>query len=219
MPTVSANGKKTKPLAIFPLKTCPILSQEVMENIYITGQQNGWITGNIFNNYIEKIFVPAIQNMRIKCSNLNEPVLLIFDIHTSRSFINAKMLWENDKIIFLGLPSRSSAILQPFDLSVNAVFKSTLKSLFKSVDNESRSETRSRLMYAAHRSLQMTLNPHTIKLGCERCGLWPINPQIINENKMVIHKPTQINCINPNNRRKRGPDMSKGNILFEEENI
>ena len=74
-------------------------------------------------------------------------------------------------------------------------------------------------MYAAHRSLQMTLNPNTIKLGWERCDLWPINPQIINENKMVIHKPTQINCINPNNRRIRGPDMSKGNILFEEENI
>ena len=64
--SISASGLITKPLAIFPLKTCPNLSEDVIKNFNIVGQHNGWITGNIFKNFIEFSFIPTIQHNRRK---------------------------------------------------------------------------------------------------------------------------------------------------------
>jgi hypothetical protein len=46
----SATGESFTPLAIFPLKTVPVLDDEIYESFLISGSESGWINGPIYKN-------------------------------------------------------------------------------------------------------------------------------------------------------------------------
>ncbi len=90
---VSAAGDLMKPLVIFPLKTLPELAQSVYDDFNISGQENGWIDGAIFRNYIQNFFVDDIVKRRANNGEEDEPALLVMDHHTSRDALDVKLLW------------------------------------------------------------------------------------------------------------------------------
>ena len=69
-----------------------------------------------------------------------------------------------------------------------------------------------------HRSLDHAQSIHVIKNGWEATGLWPFNPEILSNNKMIINNNHIDNDSSSNKRKKRGPDISSGKILFDGNN-
>jgi hypothetical protein len=210
---VSATGSYLKPLAILPLVHLPPLSDDVINEFHFAGQPNGWIDGQIFKNFVETEFVNVINNKRLEMNKPDEKVLLILDGHSSRGALDAKMLLEQHNIYILLLPPHSSAITQPLDLSVNGDLKKHLASRFQLIDGESLPDKRNRLLYTVSRCLSRILNKDTILLGFERTGLWPYKPERALNSNMIktTLKPAPTN---EGKKRKRGPDISSGLVLY-----
>jgi len=210
----SAAGEWIKPLAIFPLKTLPEFAPQVYEDFNISGQESGWIDGPIFKNYIQNFFVDYIADMRSKSLQPNEPILLIIDNHSSRDALDAKILWEVYRILLLLIPSHSSHITQPLDLSTNGEFKQKLRERFKYVPGESKAEHRNRLLQISGRVLSRVNNKDTILTGWERSGMWPYNPANAFRSTAVVERIEQLPSSTVTGKRKRGMKMNGGKVVY-----
>lgn len=107
----NALGKKIPPLIVFQGKqlwsNC-FYENENIRTAYASSRK-GWMETKIFENYIEKVFIPAIGPER--------PVLLIFDGHSTHVDLSVIELLMANQITVLKLPAHSSHILQPLDCS------------------------------------------------------------------------------------------------------
>ncbi|KAJ8934038.1 hypothetical protein NQ314_013613 [Rhamnusium bicolor] len=117
---VSASCAKAPPLIIF--KGVNVWStwvpdttkgEESYPGMTFAASTNGWITSEIFFNYFEKSFIPALGPER--------PVLLIYDGHATHLSSNVVNLAKRENIVILKLPPHTSHLLQPLDL---CLFKS-----------------------------------------------------------------------------------------------
>jgi hypothetical protein len=216
---VSAEGDWLKPLAIFPLKTLPEFAQSVYDDFNISGQENGWIDGPIFRNYIQNFFVEEIIKRRNLNGEENEPALLVMDHHSSRDALDAKLLWEEHKILLLLIPAHSSHIVQPLDLSTNGEFKQKLRERFKVIPDEDASTRRNRLMQVSARVLSRVNNKDTIKTGWERTGLWPYNPEVAYRSSAVVEAIELLPSSGSKNKRKRGAKINGGQIIYNGTNV
>jgi hypothetical protein len=59
---VTASGRYMKPLAILPRLTHGEYSKGLESAYYITGNDSGWMTGDILKNWIENQFVQEVVN-------------------------------------------------------------------------------------------------------------------------------------------------------------
>lgn len=116
----SASGKKAPPLIIFKgvnvwSSWIPDLEkeEESYPGMAYAASANGWITSDIFYNYLEKTLIPALDPER--------PVLLLYDGHSTHVTNKVVQLANDNDITILKLPPHTSHLLQPLDL---AVFKS-----------------------------------------------------------------------------------------------
>jgi hypothetical protein len=214
---VSAAGGWLKPLAICPLKTLPEFAASVYEDFNISGQENGWIDGAIFKNYIENYFVQEMDKMRANKGEEDEPVLLVMDHHVSRDALDAKMLWEKHKILLLLIPAHSSHIVQPLDLSTNGEFKQKFRERFEVIIGEDASTRRNRMMQIAARVLSRVNNKDTILTGWARAGLWPYNPEVAYRSTAVVDRIDQLPSSKLKKKRKRGPKINGGQIIYNGE--
>ena len=58
--------------------------------------------------------------------DMNEPVLVLLDNHSSRGSIDQRLMWDQHQIAFYFLPPHTSHLIQPLDRTCNGVFKSFL---------------------------------------------------------------------------------------------
>jgi hypothetical protein len=211
---VNAAGESQTPLLILPLKNIPPLDPEVQANFHFAGQSAGWMTGPIFKNIIENEFCDIVEAKRIEKGVPAEPVLLIYDHHSSRDSINAKKMWDDHKILLLFIPPHSSALTQPLDLTVNGELKRLLSERFIDVPDETLTVRRNRLLQILHRCLSRAQCRDIILSGFERTGLWPFNPQIVFNSGMVLDSTKPIPAVEPGKKRKRGKNMDSGGIVY-----
>jgi len=211
----SAAGEWIKPLAIFPLKTLPEFAPSVYIDFNISGQENGWINGPIFKNYIQHYFVEHVTKMRETNGENDEPVLLVMDHHISRDAIDAEKLWRDHRILLLLIPAHSSHITQPLDLSTNGEFKQKLRERFQYISGEDASSKRNRLLQISARVLSRVNNKDTILTGWERAGLWPYNPDIAYKSSAVVETIEQLPSKANNHKRKRGMRIDGGQIIYD----
>ncbi|KAJ3443967.1 btb/poz domain-containing [Anaeramoeba flamelloides] len=81
--TISASGSHLPSLLITPRKTLvkSYLSTEITNDLCFTHGPKGWITKEIFHDWVRDIFIPLINERR---NDQNIPVLLVLDGHSSR---------------------------------------------------------------------------------------------------------------------------------------
>jgi hypothetical protein len=211
---ISAAAAWMKPLAIFPLKTLPEFAPTVYEDFNISGQENGWINGPIFKNYIEEYFVQKIIEMRARDGNILEPALLVMDHHVSRDALDAKSLWENNKIMLILIPAHSSHITQPLDLSTNGEFKQKLRERITAEMDEDASTRRNRLLQITAKVLSRVNNKDTIETGWRRSGLWPYNPEVAYRSSAVVDSIDKLPSSEQKKKRKRGQKITGGQIIY-----
>ena len=71
----------------------PDLPEDIMSNFDITGNDSGWITGEILKNWVENQFVNEVKRLR-NFYRKDEPALVLLDGHSSRNSIDLEFMWQ-----------------------------------------------------------------------------------------------------------------------------
>ena len=71
--------------------------------------ENGWIDQELYNNWLEKIFIPNIPSYR--------SLMLLLDGHKSHYTHEAISLAANQDIIVFCIPANTTHTTQPLDVS------------------------------------------------------------------------------------------------------
>ncbi|KAJ6248922.1 tigger transposable element-derived protein [Anaeramoeba flamelloides] len=124
--TISASGSHLPSLLITPRKTLvkSYLSTEITNDLCFTHGPKGWITKEIFHNWVRDIFIPLINERR---NDQNIPVLLVLDGHSSRLDLDSLESLAKANIQVAVIPAHSSHITQPLDRTTFSVFKNHLR--------------------------------------------------------------------------------------------
>jgi hypothetical protein len=178
VPFVNAVGDKLTTTAIFPLKTLPPLTDEVLASFNFCGSSNGWITGPLMKNITEIGFVDELNTYRNNHGLADKEELLILDNHSSRNSLDFAAICSQRNITILPLPPNSTALLQPLDKGPNAKIKQTYYKIHKKNNKVDAKERRNEKMQDAKRALSDGLTEHMIRVGWEESGLWPINEEV-----------------------------------------
>jgi 4-hydroxybenzoate polyprenyltransferase len=119
-------GRALHPLVIFKGKS---VQQQWFETILkkfkgwkFTATENGWTTDDTALEWLKKVFIPQTQP-----HNPSEPRLLVLDGHESHE--TTEFMWECyfNNIQLLFLPSHTSHVLQPLDLAVFFLLKTSYR--------------------------------------------------------------------------------------------
>jgi hypothetical protein len=215
---VDAAGGSVKPTAIFPLKTIPNLSPEVISYFGISGSESGWINGTILNNWLNTVLIPHVRRVRERLNN-NSPALLLLDNHSSRDSIDTEAIWRDHQIMILLLPPNTTHLTQPLDATVNGVFKHHFAQIFEFDPKDDAPTRRSKVMIASKFALSVALCQYHIVQGWIRTGLEPIDQNqplnmAVYELNGKILGPSQQSI-----KRQRGPSIFNTILIPEEENL
>lgn len=216
---VNAAGGKAPPLVIFKGKN--VWSSWVPEeddlysNMSFAASTNGWITSDIFYNYLEKSLIPEMKNER--------PVLLIYDGHSTHVTSRVVELAQLHNINILKLPPHTSHLLQPLDL---AVFKSLKDKWDQKLCNWQRKHNGMRIPKKNFATLLartwVELNPEIIANGFHKAGIVPFNRWVIPKEKFdtdswkrwkELHKSNDVVSGTEENEIN---DSSQSNVSFEQ---
>lgn len=203
---ISAEGTSLTSTIIFNHKTIPSLLSAYVKNgiINISGQKKGWMTKEIFLDWI-KWFIKQVNDKRKKFGlPLNTPAMLVLDGHSSRLCPESWKLLKENYIHCTTLPAHTSHVLQPLDRSVFGPFKVKLKSeLSKNHNLELKYETeqkisdrqirRCRIVISMINAWQQSATTQNIQHGFEKTGLYPLNVELVLTNEKITKSapPTQ----------------------------
>ena len=93
------------------------------KKIFIFFQENAWVNDNIFQNWIDLVFIEHEKNLKNKC-------LLLLDKAPSHITNNILSYFKNNQIEYILIPARLMRFLQPLDIGVNFPFKTYLKNKY-----------------------------------------------------------------------------------------
>lgn len=180
--TFSADGNTVPPMIVYPLKR---ISEEIGNSIpdgwSIGKSDNGWMTSQLFYEYIANVFHPFL----IK-KNISFPVILFLDGHSSHLTYNLSQLCTKLNIILIALYPNATRILQPADV---AAFK-PIKSEWKKVclewtrKNPKCSITKEKFAHLL-KDVVDKIKSTTLQNGFKSCGLYPYDPNAIDFEKCL----------------------------------
>jgi hypothetical protein len=182
--TLPVEGDPIRPLVILPLKTVPQLNPKIRNYFDLSGQQSGWITGEILQFWLENQFLQQITQRRAKYGQ-NSPVLVILDNHSSRRSIQETRMWVEHKIKFLFIPPHTSHVIQPLDKCPNFMYKKLLGKAYIPHPNDCANIRRNRVRLASIPSLETALSASYRDSGWRGTGLYPFHPERIIDSPLV----------------------------------
>lgn len=213
---ISASGGYVRPLCILPLKTLPPLAEGVRQFFNIAGQENGFISNEIWHEWVEKVFIPHINQLRKDHGLPHQKALFIVDSHSTRNYQPTKDLFDQHNILVYILPAHSSTILQPLDLAPNKELKRNLRLNFLPKRDEDRGTKRNRLLFTSVLCLQAALTGLQITLGFARAGIWPFSKGAPLNSNLIRNPLNEVDYQVPK-KRTRGARIA-GKVLTYGEN-
>lgn len=171
----NAAGDALPPMVIFKYERIPReLSMSVPESWGIGRSDNGWMTMETFYEYMCNIF-----NKWLNDNNVQRPVVLFIDGHTSHLSFHLSTFCSDNGIILVALFPNATHLLQPMDVAVFRSLKGAWKTAVQSwrLDNIDNPVLRKvQFCPLLNKVLKETLSPELFKNGFRKCGLLPWNP-------------------------------------------
>ena len=191
--TIFADNTSGRPFLIIPAKNLPpTLAGDVLDWTAVAGQEAGWITAELFREWVAKMFIPEIQRRRRILGRPTARALLLCDGHASRGDVKALELLRENYIDLSTPVSHSSHLCQALDLSFFLHFKSQLSGLKWTVANTSSPEYRLTICRAACKAYYGASFPEYIKRSWEFSGIWPFNPEVPLGHKALVKDPSAV---------------------------
>lgn len=186
----SADGKDIAPMIVFPYKRFPPkeIASSVPDDFIIGHSPSGWMTIEIYNQYIKNEFFPEIVKRGIKF-----PVLLLFDGHSSHISLQLHDFCVENNILLYCLYPNSTHIMQPCDVGIFRSLKIFWK---KKVSEHSQKSlkpiTRSNFAPIFHEAYKKSCDPEVIKKAFECCGLFPFDANRVYYSKCMSNRHKQV---------------------------
>jgi len=123
-----ADGTNLTHTLILPRKDFPADFEAFLNDFNWAGSEAGWITLEIFDSWVTKIFVPALIKKRLACGlSATERAILWLDGHSSRMSAKAMEALKAAHCDAVLIPPKTSHICQPNDQGVNGALSQILK--------------------------------------------------------------------------------------------
>ncbi|XP_005108581.1 uncharacterized protein LOC101858516 [Aplysia californica] len=179
----NALGELQAPLLIFPGQRFTYDPLEGFEEAHMAKSGNGWIDSEIFARWMESAFCPAV-------AHLQKPVVLFADGHSTHLTLEIHEICRSHGIILYQLPSHSSHIVQPLDLTS---FKNLKRAWYEEVMKyqEDNSDTLSKQHFAKVFKRAWERRGHdgdVLVSGFRASGICPWNPDRFDRTKLAPHR-------------------------------
>ncbi|KAL9702723.1 hypothetical protein quinque_006241 [Culex quinquefasciatus] len=108
-----ASGESVPPTVIYPYKSIPsTIAQSVPSTWGIAKSDKGWMTADVFRDYIRNVLNPDLEKRGVK-----KPVLYFVDGHSSHINLETSKMCCDLGIILIALYPNATRIMQPADVS------------------------------------------------------------------------------------------------------
>jgi hypothetical protein len=201
--TISAGGRKTRPLVIFKGATLQStwFEDRTPDWVYTTSD-NGWTSNRIAIGWLQEIFLPE--------SDVNDqPRILIIDGHGSH--ITTEFMWicKQNSVKLIYLPPHSSHVLQPLDLSCYSPVKSRYRSQIAALAtlDDSAPVKKQRFIHCYNLTRAESLTDRVIRSGWNAAGISPWNPSKA-LNSSQVARPIQRPVTPPRPTQVSNPNMT-----------
>lgn len=176
--TGNAAGDVPPPMIVFQYERIPReLAASIPENWGVGRSENGWMTGETFFEFIANIFNPWLIENQIE-----KPVLLFIDGHTSHLTLQTSKFCSDNDIVLVALYPNATHILQPMDVSVFRSLKLAWKTGVQNWRLENLENPKLRKVHFSpllKKVLDTTLKKSLFENGFRTCGLCPWNPEAV----------------------------------------
>ncbi|XP_030758190.1 uncharacterized protein LOC115883904 [Sitophilus oryzae] len=189
----NAAGMNIPPMLIFKrIRFKDELKEDAPPGTIFACSESGWITSELFVKWL-KHFINFVKPSK------NKNVLLIMDGHTTHTKnLEAITLARENGIIMMSLPAHTTHRMQPCDISF---FKPLSSYYNQAADkwlraNHSQNITQfqvSRLLGEAYAKAASVGNAVS---GFAKCGIWPLDPNVFDDNEFVSLPSDNMDCIN-----------------------
>lgn len=180
--TFNASGVMTPPTLVYPYTRLPLaVGGSVPEGWGIGVTPNGWMNHDLFIEYLVNIFHPYLVK-----ENVEFPVILFVDGHSSHMSLEVSKVCDALKIILICVYPNSTRMIQPADV---ASFK-PIKSLWKKSVLQWRQQNPEKnitleLMAPILKTAIDKFLPEATKNGFRACGLCPWDPDAVDYSKCL----------------------------------
>ena len=177
------------------------------------------MTGEIFQDFIRKVFIPEIRRRRKAEDLQNSEGLLLVDGHSSRANPETMMLLQAENIGVLTFVSHAYHLMQPLDRGVFREFKTVLTQTKGSSSYKKQTEWRREMLVHCIGAMRQATSPHIIKDSFRISGLLPVDrKQVLNETNFPnMNLPQVVEEVT--GRRPRAGFKISHRVLTSEESI
>lgn len=178
---VSADGAKAPSLIVYSGKRLPKGADKAMPDGWaLSKSEKGWITGEVFFEYIANVFHPwLIEN------NIKLPIILFLDGHKSHLTLHLSTFCDQSGIIIVALKPNATHVIQPLDVSVFGPLKKKWAKAVHSwkLANKVLAVNKLEVPKLLDHILFEELDKTTITNGFKRCGLFPFDSSAVDYSK------------------------------------
>lgn len=170
--TIWLDGTCEKALVILPLKNLPAdVAKANFQEFDWRGQENGWIDKDIFEEHCRNVVIPSFVARRTKLGDPNARGLFLVDGHTSRINDQLMQKFKDNLIDVVTFVSHTSHLLQPLDLCVFGVFKSSFTCPIDLGTDLNVSAVRLAILRSSNKSFQKSMIRDYIQTSFARAGI------------------------------------------------
>jgi len=143
---------------------------------------SGWSNSNVLKIYLEQHFIPNVR----RGENDKQPILLLFDGHSSHTSTDLIEWAISKNIILFVLPAHTSHILQPLDVAIFGPFKGHYYRECAAFMHRhmGRSVTKYDMAEIACTAYLHAMSPLNIVSAFRKTGIYPFNQQEIQAEKL-----------------------------------
>lgn len=180
--TGNASGDIVPPMAVVSYKKIPSDIAAAANPEWAIGRTpKGWMTCESFFEYIANIFKPYLEN-----KNITKPVILFLNGHSSHISLPLSNFCQQNEIILVELPPNATHIMQPLDVTVFGPLKKDWSKKLEKFKLEKKIEPRKcHVLPIIETVLTETNFKENLKKGFLRCGLCPLNPEVVDYSKCL----------------------------------
>ena len=184
---ITANGDSLRPLIITKRKTVDsslLLRGYTASKFQLAYSVKGYITKDIFNEWLKEVLVPYIQQMRDDCSYVGPGVIFLDGCTCHQTDYLDQVCVENN-LMPVFFPAHTSNQLQPCDLGMFAVHKSNIRQLDCTDEDPNEQVNRLATIYDSWRKACTVKN---ITSAFRAMGAFPV----LNMEKLHSQTPTYL---------------------------
>ena len=177
---IGTDGSALKSHLVWPLRSMPDeFSPLLRHNVQIHCNGQGWIDNPTFTTIMTTSIIPACRTQMELGGCDDQWGLLLFDGHSTRRNLAVIEAALASKLHILIFPPHCTHVLQPLDLTVFGVLKTTLYNSFNQPEDSSISAYRESLVCALMKALSAGFQTHVISSSFQKAGIVPFNPEVV----------------------------------------